>query len=161
MRIATFLILSSFAAAAFGFPAIGDMAEFEGWRYPKKGKKQYMYSKAEIFDYVANTKMFLQREEFYGNGNNSTITGFVEANRFLTRAQVLETLRTCAAEARSQVVVNAGKFETCAVKFEDETSHYKVYMADVPYGAVKSEAHGKIDGSKTVMELQKFNVGKE
>ncbi len=158
MRLATFLLMSVYAATAFGYPAIGDMAEFAGTHTKSNGQKVSAYAKFEIFDYVADRKQYLQREETAIGGIEQTVTAFVPEADYLTRAQILELLSTCSARGGKPgtTKVPAGKFKTCAYPIDNDESSGKIWLADVPYGAVQADTVLKEDQSRTVLKLKSF-----
>jgi hypothetical protein len=159
MRLAAFFILSSFTATAFGYPAIGDMAEYAGTNTKANGQKVSAYAKFEIFDYVAERKQFLQREETAVGGIEQTVTAFVPENDYLTRAQILELLGKCKEMGGKpgNTTVPAGKFQTCEYAIDNDDSEGKIWLADVPYGAVQADTVSKDDKSRTVLKLKSFH----
>jgi hypothetical protein len=159
MRLATFLILSSYAATSFGYPAIGDMVEYAGTYAKANGQKASAYAKIELFDYVAERKQFLQREETAIGGIEQTVTSFVPENDYLTQAQVADLLKNCAEMGGKpgNTTVPAGKFQTCEFAVDNNESAGKIWLADVPFGAAQADTVSKEDQSRTVLKLKSFH----
>lgn len=151
------IVTMLFAATAFADVKVGTMAKFDAQSVTKDGAISKATVTYEVLEYNAAKKEFKHKVtvEEAGQAPQMEESWVPEAN-FLTDAKVTDILTNCVAKYKGvagKVKVPAGEYDSCALKFADETEEGNVWVAKTSFGIVKQEATEKATGTKSTSAL--------
>lgn len=159
MRSLVFVAAVGLSSLAQAYPAIGDLAAFEG-TVSVSGQVMPAQIAFEITGRDAATGEWTQTQTTTVGNASQKESSKVKADDVTDRQTVLTVLANCGAMGGKSGTMNtpAGSFNSCALKIEEPGNATTFYIADVPFGVAAFDADQ--NGTRVIMKLKSFAHGK-
>lgn len=155
-----FIVLSMcWAFEVFATPKVGDFARYTMSRISPGLQTDYSIIQ-ELTDYDSVNRSFLvHREVSYPGGSTEVSNDWASEDSLISDAKIDYLLGNCANSGGTleNLIVPCGTFTTCKMPFENEQEKGSIWIAKVPFGAVKMELNTKSDGLSTISILNSYH----
>lgn len=146
------------ATTALATPKIGDFANFNV-DVEKNGQKASLTLSREITQFnQANNSYMIKQVITMPNGEKQESEDWQTADNFLNDETIDSILANCAqyGGALQEITVPAGKFNTCALKFDNQDAVGIAWVGKVSMGLVRLDQQSKQDSTRTILNLANF-----
>lgn len=149
------------SSVAFAYPAVNDLAKFNGDVTMADGKKYPMAYEMKLTQYNSSTKQYLQVNTQSVGGQTEVEQAWMNEGDLMSKAQVQEIVAKCTQYGGrfEDVVTPVGTMKTCAILQENEKSEVTYWIGDIPFGIVKTQILDKTDKYTINLTIESFTAG--
>ncbi|QDK37021.1 hypothetical protein [Bdellovibrio sp. NC01] len=145
---------------AFAYPAVGDKAEWSGFKHNWDGTATPMKVTMTVTAWDDATKTWTVTKDVMVDTTTTTTTMMTKCLPTPESAAMILAKCVEMGGRLESVTTPTGTYNTCAgFMGSPETKLMKTWMADVPFGMVKKWMSDATDSSTTTMELTAVTLG--